>query len=62
MPTKEAAKSVLEEALDWEKAAEKNCDSILHSLRLNGFHDIVEKIKNDERHHQELTRELISLL
>jgi hypothetical protein len=62
MPNLEQAKSILNEALMLEKAAEVNCDSILHELRINGFHDVVEHIKNDEVHHQEHVRRLIGFL
>ncbi len=51
---------ILEQALKLEHAAEVNCDTLLREFRLNGFHDKVEHIKNDEIRHQEIVRTLLS--
>jgi hypothetical protein len=61
MATKET-KQILEQALSWEKAAEENCDKVLHELKINGYHTIVESIKNDEHEHQALVQELLGYL
>jgi hypothetical protein len=62
MPNLAQAKQILNEALMLETTAELNCDKVLHELRINGFHDIVEHIKNDEVHHQEHVKRLIGFL
>jgi hypothetical protein len=62
MPALVQAREVLDRALMLEMAAEMNCDKILKELHINGFHDIVEHIKNDEVHHQEFVKQLIGFL
>jgi len=62
MASRDEAKSVLEEALTLEKAAEVNCKKMLEEFKLNGFADNVEHIKNDEIHHQSMVRKLLSFL
>ena len=54
--------NILEDALKKEKMAEDNCQKILEQLKINGFHDQVEKIKNDEINHQQIIKELMTLL
>ncbi len=53
---------ILEEALGMEKKAEENCDKILEQLKANGFHDKVEKIRNDEAIHQTMVKKLIDII
>jgi len=62
MAQQEALKLILEESLKNEAKAEDNCEKLLHELRINGFHDAIEHIKNDERRHQEMVRKLIGFL
>jgi len=62
MASREEAKSMLEEALKLEKAAEENCDTLLKEFALNGFADQVAHIKNDEIEHQEMVKKLLGFL
>ncbi|MFA5185706.1 MAG: hypothetical protein WC551_04415 [Patescibacteria group bacterium] len=55
-------KLILEEALKVEEKAEDNCEMILHEARINGFHNAIEHIENDERKHQEMVKKLLSFL
>lgn len=55
-------KLVLEEALKTEEKAEDNCEAILHEARINGFHNAIEHIENDEKKHQEMVKKLLSFL
>ncbi len=58
----ENIKDILNDALAKEKMAEQNCQELLKELEVNGFHDQIEKIKNDEIHHQKMIKELKTLL
>lgn len=60
--SKEEARQILEKALEWEKAAQKNCEDILHYLTSNGYHKSVDHIKNDEIHHQQMVKQLLYFL
>jgi len=62
MASRDEARSVLEEALKLEKAAEVNCEKMLEEFKLNGFANKVEHIKNDEIHHQAMVTKLLSFL
>jgi len=62
MATVEEIKLLLEEAMGKERMAEDNCQLILESLRINGFHDEVEKIKNDEARHRKMVADLLKFL
>jgi hypothetical protein len=53
---------ILEGVREKEKEAEQRCEKILQSLEINGFHDDIEKIKNDEIEHQQIVNELIAFL
>lgn len=62
MASLEEIKMVLKKAREKEKMAEDNCALILENLRVNGFYNQVEKIKNDEARHQEMVDELLKFL
>jgi len=62
MSSLQETKHILDRALEMERQAEDNCAEILRGLAINGFHDDVAKIQNDEKRHQELARELLNLL
>lgn len=62
MLNKEILTNVLNDAMEKEIHAEKNCTKILEELELNGFNKMVEKIKNDEIHHQKMVEELKTLV
>jgi len=62
MTNLEDMERLLKEALDKENMAKENCEAILDSLKVNGFHDQIEKIKNDEARHVVMTEELMKLL
>ena len=55
-------KSVLMQALEQEKRAEKHCDKMLKFSHLNGFTETIIHIKNDEIEHQKLVRKLLDFL
>ena len=58
----EGLKLILEESLRNEQKAEENCATILHEARINGFHNAIEHIENDEKRHQEMVKKLIGFL
>ena len=58
----EGLRLILEESLKTEMRAEDNCEKLLHELRINGFHNAIEHIKNDEKRHQEMVKQLLSFL
>lgn len=62
MDNKEGLKLILKEAFDYEVKAEDNCDKILHVAKINGFHNAVERILNDEKRHQEMVKKLMGFL
>jgi len=62
MATKEDVRRILEDALKMERQAELNADEIMRELAINGFHDAIEHIRNDEIHHQQMVKELLALL
>lgn len=62
MGTKNECRAILEQALVYEKDAETNCETLLKEFKLNGFAKLVEHIKNDEIHHQEMVKKLIGFL
>ncbi len=62
MKTTNEVKEILEKALNWEESAEQNCDMILRILTTNGLHDSVDRIRNDEIHHQEIVKRLLKFL
>lgn len=62
MDNKEGLRLILEEALKMEEKAEDNCEMILHEARINGFHNAIEHIENDEKRHQEMVKKLLSFL
>lgn len=62
MANREELVALLWEIKSKEKMAEENCAAILESLRVNGFHDEVEKIKNDEARHQTMVEELLKYI
>jgi len=62
MANREELIVLLQEIKLKEKMAEENCAAILESLRVNGFHDEVEKIKNDEARHQTMVDQLLKYL
>ena len=62
MASLEEAKRVLAEALKNEQAAETNCQLILEELAVNGFHDVIDQIRHDERRHQQMVQDLIDML
>jgi hypothetical protein len=62
MANLEDIKRLLDEVLKKEIMAKDNCEAILDSLKINGFHDQVEKIKNDEARHVVMVEQLMKLL
>lgn len=62
MPDVEIIQDILTDALKKEKQAEDNCVELLKQLATNGFHEQIEKIKNDEIKHQEIVKELIEMI
>ncbi|MBU1349245.1 hypothetical protein KJ781_04230 [Patescibacteria group bacterium] len=62
MGTKNETRAILEQALIYEKDAEENCGKLLTEFKLNGFAELVEHIKNDEIHHQDIVKKLIGFL
>lgn len=62
MLQREQLESILNEAQVMEKMAEDNCEKILEQIKINGFHEAVDKIKNDEIRHQEIVGQLLKLL
>jgi rubrerythrin len=58
----ENIKNILNDALAKEKMAEQNCNELLKELEVNGFHDQIEKIKNDERKHQKIVQQLMKMI
>ena len=62
MPSYDEVKSVLDKALELEKAAEDNCAKLLAEFKLNGFEEIVRHIENDEIRHQEMVKKLLDFL
>lgn len=58
----ENIQNILTDALDKEKIAEENCTELLKELEINGFHQQIEKIKNDEIKHQKIVAELIDMI
>ncbi len=62
MPTLFEARRILNEAIQREVDAERNCDQIMADLSINGFNNDIEKIRNDERAHQRIVERLIEIL
>ncbi|MFH1078202.1 MAG: hypothetical protein V1745_02900 [Patescibacteria group bacterium] len=62
MGTKNETRAILDQALVYEKDAEENCETLLKEFKLNGFAQLVEHIKNDEIHHQEIVKKLLGFL
>ena len=62
MVSREELVAILQESLMLEKQAEDNCELMLQKFRLNGFHDMVAHIENDEVIHQEMVKKLTGFL
>ncbi len=62
MADREIVLDILKDALKREKQAEDNCEEILVHLKKNGFTNAIEKIKNDEHHHQQIVRKLMDMI
>ena len=62
MADREIILDILKDALKREKEAEDNCEEILVHLEKNGMTEVVEKIKNDEQHHQQIVRKLVDMI
>jgi len=54
--------AVLLEAQKLEKSAEENCAKVLAYLRENGVYQEIAGIREDEKRHQEIVKELIKIL
>jgi len=55
-------RKILQTALEWEVKAEENCAVLLEKLYNNNYHDIIEHIKNDEHHHQQMVKQLLKFI
>jgi rubrerythrin len=62
MADRDTILDILNEAITKEKMAEDNCAKILEQLKKNGFYNEVEKIKNDEKRHQDIVKQLLEML
>ncbi len=61
-PKLDEARKILRDSLAMEKKAEELCKEILGGLAINGFHDDIDRIRNDEIRHQLLVNKLIEYL
>jgi len=54
--------TILQEALGVEVKAQENCEQILKIAEVNGFKDVIDHIRIDEVHHQELVKKLMAMI
>ena len=62
MASHDEIKLILEQALGNEKIAEKLCAETIALSRGKTFLSVMEKMKEDEKRHQEIVQELLDIL